>query len=249
MKNSACILLGGIYGGVCTPTEAGAIAGFYPFYEETLFKRTINLVPGLKTLNEDFSFAGNMRGEEIEIIGTLDTLSEMGIHEAALMMPGSHTHVAYIKNDSIEDILSNFAGELFYALQKETILSPIIDREPMPLEEHMVKMAVENLERFGFNRALYIVHAMRIMDKYTEGERYSYCEGVVNGGMRKSLEYYCENIWKGCDTLVLVSDDFMHELFTMIFDGSSYIKKIVWLPINQNKSYALQGLKKLLSYE
>ena len=218
----------------------------YPFFEETMFKRTIYLVPGLKTLNEDFSFAGNMRGEEIEILGTLDELSEMGIRNAALMMPGSHTHIARIKNDTVEDILSNIAGELFYALQKETILSPIIDREPMPLEEHMVKMAVENLERFGFNRALYIVHAMRIMDKYTEAERYSYCEGVVNGGLRQSLEYYLENIWKDCDTLVLVSNSFMHELFSMIFDGSSCVKNLVWLPTDRDKCYAVQGLRKII---
>ena len=40
----------------------------YPFREDTCFHRDIILVPGLKTLSDDFSFVNNMRGEEIEII-------------------------------------------------------------------------------------------------------------------------------------------------------------------------------------
>ena len=93
----------------------------YCHYEDTLFHRNIYLVPGLKTVNDDFSFVGNMRGEEIEIIGTLDELRSKGITHAALMMPGSHTHVTYVKDDVVSDIISNFTGELFYALKKETL--------------------------------------------------------------------------------------------------------------------------------
>ena len=46
----------------------------YPFHEDTCFHRDIFLVPGLKTLSDDFSFVNNLRGEEIEIIGALEEL-------------------------------------------------------------------------------------------------------------------------------------------------------------------------------
>lgn len=217
------------------------------FHEDSCLHRDVWLVPGLKTVNEDFSFVGNMRGEEIEIIGTLDELHSRGIHNAALIMPGSHTHVTYIKNDEVSDIISNFTGELFHAIQKETILSPVLDREVKELDKAMVQKGVENIGRFGFNRALYICHAMRIMNTGTPEERYSYAEGVVNGGIRLSLEYYCEHRWKDCDTVAVVSDEFMYKLFSMIFEGSPYIKHVVWLPISADKSYAVEGLRKIIS--
>ena len=87
---------------------------------------------------------------------------------------------------------------------------------------------------------------MRIMESGTPLQRFSYGEGVVNGGVRKSLEYYCEHFWKGCDTLVIVSDEFMYRLFSIIFEGSPYIKNIVWMPISATKSYAVEGLRKIV---
>lgn len=85
----------------------------------------------------------------------------------------------------------------------------------MTWDPDMIHKALENLDRLGFNRSLYICHAMRIMESGTLLQRFSYGEGVVNGGVRKSLEYYCEHFWKGCDTLVIVSDEFMYRLFSL----------------------------------
>lgn len=228
-------------------TVQGFADSLYCHYEDTCFKRNIYLVPGLKTVSEDFSYVGNMRGEEIEILGTLEELKEMGITNAALMMPGSHTHVTYVKDDVITDILSNFTGELFYAIKKETILAPVLDMNVEDLDKEMIHKAIDNLKKFGFNRALYICHAMRIMNSGTPEQRFSYGEGVVMGSLRIGLEHYCAERWQGCDTLVIVSDEFMYKLFSIIFEGSEYIKKIVWLPITATKSYAVEGLKKIIS--
>ena len=216
------------------------------FREDTLFHRDIWLIPGLKTVSESFAFVGNMRGEEIEILGTLDELERRGLRRAALILPGSHTHVAYVKDGIVSDILSTFTGELFYALKKETILAPILERAAAEPDERMVARGVKNLRRFGFNRALYIAHAMRIMDTGTPEERFSYSEGVVNGGVRQALEYYCENRWKDCDTAVIVSDEFMYKLFRAVFDGSEIIRRVVWLPCPDG-GFAVRGLKKLLA--
>ena len=110
----------------------------------------------------------------------------------------------------------------------------------------MVRQGYENLKRFGFNRALYICHAMRLFDQGTPHQRLSYGEGVIMGGVRESLEYYCENLWPKCRTAVLVSDEFMYQLFAALLEGSPYIDRVLWMPISASKSYAVSGLKRII---
>ncbi len=220
----------------------------YCFHEDTLLHRDIYLVPGLKTVNEDFSFVNNMRGEEIEIIGAMEELQSVSdVQDVALIMPGSHTHVTYMRGNEVAGIISNISGELFYAVKKDTILAPVLTVDKPELDKEMVRKGVENLNRFGFNRALYICHAMRIFEQGTPVERFSYGEGVINGGVRQSLEYYCQHFWPKCRTAVLVSDEFMYQLFSTIFEGSPWIDRVLWMPISEKKSYAVSGLKKIVA--
>lgn len=116
----------------------------YPFHEDTCFHRDIFLVPGLKTLSDDFSFVNNLRGEEIEIIGALEELkAERDVENVVMLMPGSHTHGIYIQGDQITGIISNFTGELFYALKQDTILSPVLTSDSLELDEAMVRKGIE----------------------------------------------------------------------------------------------------------
>ena len=196
----------------------------YPFHEDTCFHRDIFLVPGLKTLSDDFSFVNNLRGEEIEIIGALEELkAERDVENVVMLMPGSHTHGIYIQGDQITGIISNFTGELFYALKQDTILSPVLTSDSLELDEAMVRKGIENLERFGFNRALYICHAMRLFNQGTPAQRKSYAEGVMNGGFPKALSWYCERDWKGCDLAVVVSNAYMYALYSTLLEDLSLI--------------------------
>ena len=222
--------------------------GLLPFLEDTLFHREIVLVPGLKTVHDDITFVNNMRGEEIEIVGALDELQSRGApHDLALILPGSHTHVTCLQGEQITGIISNFTGELFHAIQKETILSPVLQWDGSPPDRAMVLKGYENLEKFGFNRALYICRAMDAFGEGTPAQRFSYGEGVILGGVRQSLEYYCRNFWPGCRTAALVSDEFMYQLFSILLEDSPCIDQVLWLPISEGKSYGVNGLKKILS--
>ena len=84
----------------------------YPYREEQYFEREIILIPGLRTDSFDFTFVNNMRGEEIQVIGVLEDIKGF-TGGSAVILPGSHTHVAYVKQNMIKGILSNFTGELF----------------------------------------------------------------------------------------------------------------------------------------
>ena len=46
---------------------------------------------------------------------------------------------------------------------------------------------------------------------------------------------------------VIVSNDYMFELYSVLLDGHPAIEEVAHLPISRDKSYAVDGLKKLLS--
>lgn len=217
------------------------------FFEEEYFGRDIELIPGLKTVGDEISKVNNMRGEEIEIIGALEALPpECAGKSIAMIMPGSHTHTALVRDGCIQDILSTFSGELFYALKTSTVLAPVLS---VPVEEfnaEQVKKGYENLIRYGFNRAIYICHAMRIFEEGGEVDRVSYAEGVIMGDILTALEQRCREDWKNCETAVIVCNREIYELFRILFEESCCIKKLIWLPISDDKSYALEGLKKIV---
>ena len=229
-------------------TTADFAAALTLFREDKLFHRDFYLVPGLKTGGDDIALINNMRGEEIEILGTLDDLAaRFGNRKTALIFPGSHTHTVLIDNGSIRGILSNMTGELYYAMKKDTILAPVLDIPDRELDVQMVLEGVNNLERFGFNRAVYICHAMRMFNRGTPAQRRSYCEGVLNGGYAKALAYYCAEEWKGCDLAVVASGQYMYELYAAVLSRHPYIREVAHLPISEGKSYAVEGLKKIIA--
>ena len=214
--------------------------------EEQAFHRRIFLVPGLKTGGKDLAYVNNMRGEEIQVIGALEDLRERaaGLEGGiAVILPGSHTHVAYVKEGEIQGLLSNFNGELFHALKTATILAPVLAGEE--LDEAMVKKGYSCLSEFGFNRAIYMAHAMRIFQEGSPRERFSFGEGVINGGIRQSVEYYCRHFWKDCCAAAVLGNSFMYRLYSFLFQESPLIEKVLWLPDSEERPYSVKGLARI----
>ena len=218
----------------------------HSFYENSIFQQNIKLIPGMKTYHKNPAFINNVRGEDIEVLGAIkhidSNLLQKGI---GLLFPGSHTHVLYVKKDQVAGIISNFTGELYEALKLETILSPILSETYNYLDLNMVKKGVENLELFGFNRAIYIAHAMKILKLSDPHQVFSYAEGVINGGLLKSIDYYCEHLWTGCEQIAIISNCFMKDLYSSILGNSQRIKKIIWISTEKN-SCAVEGMKEIL---
>lgn len=218
----------------------------HPFVEETLFHRTINLIPGLKTINEDFAYVNNVRGEEIEIVGLMDTLHDLlGGRSAAIIMPGSHTHAMLVQGSEIRGILSNFTGELFHALKQSTIIAPVLSAPIDSFDPEMIRLGVRNLKKFGFSRAIYIGHAMRLFSQGDARARRSYCEGVISGGVCLSLGEYCRTVWSGCETAVIAADAKMIEAYSAVLAECPEIKDVHAVPLSSTQSYALQGFRKI----
>lgn len=216
------------------------------FHEPRYFGRSIILIPGLKTTGDEVSQVNNMRGEEIEIIGALEELPpEVAERPVAIVLPGSHTHVAFVRERSIEDILSTFSGELFSALKSGTVLAPVFQQEVQEFHEESVVNGFLNLQKYGFNRAVYICHAMRIFGVGTAQEQFSYLEGVLMGGILTALERKCAENWQGCESVVVVGSRQMFELYRIILKQNPGFKRFVWLS-TEEKSYAVEGLKRII---
>jgi 2-dehydro-3-deoxygalactonokinase len=231
------------------PVSAEDLANsLYCFYEDRLLHKNIYLIRGLRTTGDEISSVNNVRGEETEIIGALDLLEkDFPNRKIALVLPGSHTHTALIENNEVKDLLSTMTGELFHAVKSSTILSAVLNVETKDLDKNMVSLGVKNLHTYGFNRAIYICHGMRLFNKESPEGRKSYAEGVLNGGYSTALAHCCEQKWKGCETAVIVSNKYMYDLYSTILADNPYIKQTFWYPITSEKNYTIMGLKKIIS--
>lgn len=168
--------------------------------EEPSYFGEIVLIPGIRTAaglplsRQEAALAGNMRGEELEIFGLLESPgipAQWRERPIAVALPGSHTHIAYLEGGQVKDIFSTFSGELYHAVTSQTILSSLNalypGRRPQmpPLVPEMVWDGYSQLEEWGFNRALYIARSYQLFtdDGRDAARIFSYLEGVVNGGV------------------------------------------------------------------
>lgn len=229
--------------------------GIYTHYEPEFFKRDIHLIRGVKTIPDGFTAdrynigdVNNMRGEEIEIFGILSGLpDEWKKGNTAIFLPGSHTHVAYVKQGVLHDILSNFSGELYHAISTSTILSNSIQCDTDELDEEMVLLGFRNLKEYGINRALYIGHATKIFNACNNLERKSYLEGVINGGVVSAFEYTVRKKWNGIDKILITgSSNNMTRVYEIILKETQLKADVSAIIASGKQSFAVKGFIEML---
>ena len=178
---------------ICVPAGIQKLAESVCAYDENrFFKRTILFIPGVKSVpfETEITFSNvdainNMRGEETEIMGIMSRITVPDT--CVFILPGSHTQIAVVKNHEITNIVSTITGELFKAIKSETILSASLEGSSSGIDASMVRLGYKNLITYGFNRAIYITRALHLFTDSTDGDRRSYVEGVLNGGVLQAL--------------------------------------------------------------
>ena len=224
------------------------ITHVYPYFEDTRFHRTLHLIPGLKTEGERLCDINNMRGEEIEAIGAIPEIrARFGDEPVGLVFPGSHTHTLLVRGDVIEDALSNFTGELYSAIRKNTILAPIMDIAVSEYDAEMIRLGVENLREYGFTRALYLCHTMRLFDRETPLRRASYAEGVILGGLCQSLDQNCAQKWTALRRLVVVAEPVTARLYCQLLRNCRAPLEVSAIECGSEWIPALQGMRYILN--
>ena len=234
---------------LCLPISVADFSKrLHPYFEAERFQRVMHLIPGLRTQDEDISLVNNLRGEEIEAIGIItQTHQQFANKPVGVVLPGSHTHTLLVRGTVIEDTLANFTGELYSSLSQDTILAPILNQSVDVYDPEMVCLGVKNLRKYGFTRALYICHSMRLFERETPIRRVSYAEGVILGGMCQSLDWYCQNRWQDLRDIVIVAEKSIAELYRMVLKNCHAPLSIYVMETRRDWIPALEGLKAILS--
>lgn len=200
----------------------------YVHYEDKYFRRQLKLIRGVKTMAQtaemDMKTIGcinNIRGEEIEVLGVIaEYLSITPEEDCAIFLPGSHTHICYVKNQSILDCLSTFTGELRHALQSATVLSGSLTtaKKDGALDNLMVLEGYKALQANGIARSLYMVHASRIFNIADNDSRNSYLTGIIAGSAVEAFSKKLEQDWRKIKTVIVAGTHNYISAYKMILD-------------------------------
>lgn len=222
--------------------------------ESEVFKRKLFIIPGIKTVKPndvvDFSnieSVNNMRGEEIELFGMINSSELLLSAKSVILLPGSHTQIAFIEQDYITDILSTITGELFHAIVKETLIGPVLetgtDWEP---DAAMVQEGYRCLKEYGFNRALYIIRTMTLFLESTARQRTSFMEGILHGGVIDAIDHKVQSCEQHPMLLGIAGDSFNYQIFKAI--TTKYFPHITTLLLNEDDEIpaSVKGLLHLL---
>ncbi len=273
------------------------------YYENTFFKRNINIVPGIKTIPqgqvssiENVININNMRGEEIEIMGILHCYPTLSSGSSIIILPGSHTQVAFLHDGQIEDISSNITGELYYAITTSTILGASLtgsdeecenikiipdmvcmgydidissnitgelyyaittstilgasltgsdeECENIKIIPDMVCMGYDISHTYGFNRALYLIRNLDIFTNSSLSQRFSYMEGVINGGVMDAITQITKD--KKC-TIAMAGSKTQYDIFKSLISQKFKQFDLTHIPEKKELPYSVEGFLNLIS--
>ncbi len=235
-------------------TFQGLKEQIFCYYEPHYFRRNIQLIPGVKNVlpnsvvvKQNFSEVNSTRGEEFEAFGIIEDLARnVQAETIAIILPGSHTQILYIKNGTIYDVLSTISGELFYAIGANTILSSSIIKGRYQVDQEMLRTGFHYLKKFGFNRALYLVNTMKIFSDISNVQKTSYLEGVITGGVIQALQWQLKNKWHILDRVIVADNEHILSIYETLLqeiEPSIRVSKIV---ADERRSFSARAFLKLI---
>lgn len=204
--------------------------------EPSLFEKSISIIPGVKTIPAMNSITAanvwqinNMRGEEIEIFGILN--KHKHLENGIMILPGSHTQVAFVRQGAIVDIMSTITGELFDAISKGTILASSLRRDHITeIECGWVQHGYELLENLGFNRAIYTVRSMGLFADTNASQRQSVMEGILNGGVLKAIDFASHRTLKPLTNIAVCGSEDQFMVVKAIANGFFPVYTVEHIP-------------------
>ncbi len=224
------------------------------YYEPFCFKRELHLIPGVKNVvpdsvvvKQNFADVNSTRGEEFEVFGLLAEIpEEMRRDPIVVLLPGSHTQILYIRGDTIYDVLSTISGELFHAIGENTILSDSIVRGAYQLDGEMLLTGFAHLQKFGFNRALYLVNTMKIFSDISRVQKTSYLEGVITGGVILILNDFLRGKWRDASRLYVAGSAHIARVYELLLRDIQPKYEINPLLLNERCSFSARAFLRLM---
>lgn len=233
------------------------VSNIYCHYESHYFKRDMYLIRGIKNISpetvvvrQNISEINSARGEEFEAFGVLELLSNtIRTEPIVVVLPGSHTQMLYIKNNVIRDVLSTISGELFYAISTSTVLSSSILKRNCYIDKDMLSMGMQNLKKYGFNRALYLVNTMKVFSDITNVQKTSYLEGVITGGVIMAMENALKTKWMDAKRIIVAASEQVTQIYTCLIEEMISNKLVNSVVACDDASLSVNSFFKLLQMD
>lgn len=137
----------------------------------------IALVPGLSCENDGVPDV--MRGEEVQVFGALQLL---GLPDATLVLPGTHSKWVRAVNGRIQNFRSFMTGEFYALLRQHSILSRTLPEQDGVLDEAAFSQGVSHaLRSASLLQTAFSVRTLSLFDRMPAVAMPSYLSGLVIG--------------------------------------------------------------------
>ena len=131
-------------------------------------------IPGVKTLSENLNGIDIMRGEETELMGLTEDISN-----SLVILPGSHSKCICVSNEGkIVDFKTFLTGEMLFAIYNDTILKNSLNIKCEPDEEYL-KMGFSYCKENGINEALFKTRILDTVLNCNKNQCYGFFMGFL----------------------------------------------------------------------
>lgn len=135
------------------------------------------IVPGLSC--EQDGVPDVMRGEEVQVFGTLDLL---GIADALLVLPGTHSKWVEVRGGRIAAFRTFMTGEVYGLLRRHSILARTLPPHDPALDQPAFLQGVAHAARSGsLLHAAFSTRTLALFGRMSEATLASYLSGLVIG--------------------------------------------------------------------
>ncbi len=158
-------------------------AGFAELGQHLLWLQAgrMAIVPGLSAQQHDgLAFAQHdvMRGEEVQIFGALALL---GLHDATVVLPGTHSKWAQVEQGRVSGFRSFMTGEVYALLSQHSILSRTLPADA-PFHEHTFADAVQLAQRSpSVLSSIFATRTLALFDTLPAEHHPSFLSGLLIG--------------------------------------------------------------------
>lgn len=136
----------------------------------------IAIVPGLSC--EQDGVPDVMRGEEVQVFGALALL---GIDQARLVLPGTHSKWVQVKDGRVQDFATFMTGEFYALLRQHSILARGMPADDGPLDEAAFSRGLTQAQAQPLLRAAFSARTLGLFDRLAPAALPSYLSGLVIG--------------------------------------------------------------------
>lgn len=157
----------------------------------------IAIVPGLNT--DKNGVPDVMRGEETQVFGALQLL---GLRDATLVLPGTHSKWVTVKDMQITDFSSWMTGEFYALLRQHSILSRTLPTEEPAFDAGAFTQGVQHaLTGNGLLNTAFSTRTLALFKRLASEALPSYLSGLVIGE-----ELKCQHLQKGQQVVIMASE-------------------------------------------